>query len=152
MLKNRLLAVAAIAALGVAGCGGGGDSNKALSYSDFGKKADEICKTENAKIKATSAKLTGNPKTDAVVYDELVPQLEAATKKISGLAAPDELKSTYDQFKAVSQKQVEGAKAAQTAAKSGDAAAYRASLESLRPLGAQSDALASKLGAAECTK
>jgi hypothetical protein len=145
------MVVAAMAALGVAGCGGG-SSNKALSYSDFGKKADEICKTENAKIKSVSAKLTGKASTDAPVYDELIPKLQEASDKIKGLKPPDELKTNFDNFNSITGQQIALAKEAQTAAKGGDDAAYIAVLKKGQPLGKQSDSEASKLGAAECTK
>jgi hypothetical protein len=150
MTKNGLKVVAAVAALGVAGCGG--SSNKALSYSDFGTKASEICKSENAKIKPVSAKLTGKASTDAPVYDELIPKLQAARDKIGGLKAPDQLKPSFTTFLSLTDQQIAKAKESQTAAKTGDDAAYIAVVKSIQPLSQQSNAAASKMGAAECAK
>jgi hypothetical protein len=151
MIRNGLKVVAAVAALGVAGCGGGG-SNKALSYSDFGKKADEICKSENAKIKPVSAKLTGKASTDAPVYDELIPKLQDARDTIGKLKAPDALKPSFTSFLSLTDQQIAKAKESQTAAKTGNDAAYIAVVKSIQPLGQQSNAAASKMGSAECAK
>jgi hypothetical protein len=151
MTKNGLKVVAALAALGVAGCGGG-DSNKALSYSDFGKQADAICKDVNGPVKTISAKLTGKATTDAPVYDELIPKLQDGRDRIAKLKAPTELKPSFTTFLSVTDQQIAKAKEAQTVAKTGNDSAYIAVVKSIQPLGAQSDAAASKMGAAECTK
>jgi hypothetical protein len=151
MTKNGLKVVAALAALGVAGCGGG-DSNKALSYSAFGDKANDVCKTEGGKIETISSKLTGKATADAPVYDDLIPALESARDKFGDLKAPDELKPTFTEFLSLTDQQIDKAKEAQTTAKTGDDAAYVAVIKTIKPLDAQSDAAASKMGAAECTK
>jgi hypothetical protein len=145
------MVVAALAALGLAGCGGG-DSNKTLSYSDFGKKADEVCASEGAKIKLSSAKLTGNPKTDAPIYDELIPKLKAARDKFKALKPPDALKADFDRFNSLTDQQIAGAEAAQAAAKTGDRAAYIQAVRAIGPLNQQSNLAASKLGSAVCAK
>jgi hypothetical protein len=150
MSKNGLKVVAAVAALGVAGCGG--SSNKALSYSDFGKQADAICKSENAKIKPVSAKLTGKASTDAPIYDQLIPKLQDARNNIGKLKAPDALKPSFDSFLSLTDQQIAKAKESQTVAKTGNDAAYIALVKSIQPLGQQSNAAASKMGAAECAK
>lgn len=142
--------VAAIAALGVAGCGG--SSNKSLSYSDFGTKANDVCKSETVKIDAVSHKLTGKATTDAPVYDQLIPLLQAASDKFKALKPPDALKPDFDKFNANTGQQVTIAKEAQTAAKTGNDAAYRAVLLQLKPLGTENKLTGSKLGAADCAK
>jgi hypothetical protein len=147
--KARLMGVAALVALGVAGCGGG-SSNKTLSYSDFGTQASAICKTENPKVKAASSGLTGQAKTDAAVYDKLIPALESATSKLEALKPPAKLQSTFDQLKTLDAQQIAAAKKAQTQAKAGDQAGYVATIKSIKPLSQQSDLLASKLGASGC--
>jgi hypothetical protein len=151
MTKNGLKVVAALAALGVAGCGGG-DSNKALSYSDFSTQANDICKSENAKIKPVGDKLTGKATTDAPVYDALIPKLQDARDKIGALKAPDALKPSFDSFLSITDQQIAKAKEAQTAAKTGNDSAYIAVLKATQPLAKQSDAAGSKLGAADCAK
>ncbi|MEA2459162.1 MAG: hypothetical protein QOC95_2134 [Thermoleophilaceae bacterium] len=149
MKKTGLICLTGFTALAVAGCGGG-SSNKALSYSDFGKQASAICKVENPKVKAASAGLTGQAKTDAPVYDKLIPALQSATGKLEALKPPSKLQSTFDQIKSLDAQQIAAAKKAQSQAKAGDQAGYVATVKSLQPLSKQSDALASKLGAAGC--
>jgi hypothetical protein len=144
------MAVAALAALGVAGCGGG--SNKALSYSAFGKKADEVCASENAKVKLVTAKLTGQAQQDAPVYDELIPKLKAAGDKFKALKPPEQLKPDFDRFNSITDQQIAGAEKAQAAAKAGDQAGYVQSVNDLKPLGQESNLAASKLGAAVCAQ
>jgi hypothetical protein len=149
MQKKRLIAItAACASIAVAGCGG--SSNKALSYSDFSKQADNICKTQNVKIKATSSKLTGDPATDVPVWGTLIPQLQAAGDKIKTLKPPDQLKATFDQFNSLTDQQIAAAKKSEAAAKAGNKAAYIATINAAKPLGQQSNLAGSKLGAADC--
>lgn len=153
MITKRLTALAAIAVLAlVAGCGGGGDSNKKLSYSGFGKAADKVCKSQNSKIDPISQKLTGKAATDGPVYDELVPKLEDARDEFAALKPPAALKSDFDQVNTLIGQQVDLAKQAQTAAKGGDQAGYEQVIAQLRPLSAQTKEAESKLGAAECVK
>ena len=151
MIKHGLKVVAVAAALAVAGCGGD-DSNKTLSYSDFGKKADEICKDVNTKTDAIGAKLTGKVKNDAPLYDELIPAVEQGRDDFSELKPPDELKANFDNFLSITDQQIANAKKAQEAAKAGDQAGYIAIIKATQPLQQQSNAEASKLGAAECAK
>jgi hypothetical protein len=151
MIRHASKVVAAIAVLGVAGCGGG-SSNKTLSYSDFGKQANEICKTVTVKTKATGSKLTGKVATDAPVYDELIPEVQKGRDDLAKLKPPDELKSHLDTFLSITDQQIANAKKAQTAAKGGDQAGYIAIIKATRPLQAQSNIEGSKLGAADCAK
>jgi hypothetical protein len=149
MIQKALMGVATCAtAIAFAGCGG--DDNKALSYSAFTEKANEICKSSDADIEATSNKLTGKAATDAPIYDELIPKIEDASDKLKDLDPPDELKEAHDNFNAVLDKQIQGAKDAQEAAKTGDDAAYVAKVKELEPISKEGDEAASKLGAADC--
>jgi hypothetical protein len=151
MIKHGLKVVAVAAALGVAGCGGG-DDNKTLSYSDFGKKADEVCTEVNTKTDAIGQKLTGKAENDAPLYDQLIPAVEQGRKDFADLKPPEELQADYDKFLSVTDQQIANAKKAQAAAKAGDQAGYIAIVKSTQPLQAQSNAAASKLGAAVCAK
>jgi hypothetical protein len=151
MIKNGLKAVAVIAALGAAGCGGG-DSNKALSYSDFSKEADAICKDVNAKTDPIGAKLTGKVATDAPVFADLIPEIQKGRDDFAKLKAPDELKPHVDNFLSITDQQIASAKKAEAAAKAGDQAGYIAIVKATQPIQAKSKIEASKLGAAECAK
>jgi len=150
MIRHGCMALAAAAALFAAGCGGGDDSNKTLSYSDFSNQANEICKSSNEK--SAGLKLTGDPKQDAATLDKVVPQVESALADFRDLKPPDELKADFEQFLSISDQQLANAKKARDAAKAGDRAGYIQILKETQPLQAQSHEAGSKLGAAECAK
>jgi PHD/YefM family antitoxin component YafN of YafNO toxin-antitoxin module len=151
MIKHGLMALAASAALAVAGCGGG-DDNKTLSYSDFGKKADEVCTQVNAKTDPIGSKLTGKVDNDAQYYSQLIPAVEQGRKDFADLKPPSELKADYDKFLSITDQQIANAKKAEAAAKAGNQAEYIAILKATQPLQQESNAAASKLGAAVCAK
>jgi hypothetical protein len=150
MIRHGLKVVAAVAVLGVAGCGGSDDSNKTLSYSDFSKQANEICKTANDK--SAGAKLTNDLKANAAVLDQQIPNVESALADFKKLNPPDELKPDFDKFLSISEQQLASAKKARDAAKAGDQTGFVAALKAAVPLQAQSHEAGSKLGAAECAK
>ena len=151
MIKHGLKVVAVAAALGVAGCGGG-DSNKTLSYSDFGKKADEICTQVNAKTDPIGSKLNGKAENDAQYYSQLIPAVEQGRKDFADLKPPDELKADFDKFLSATDQQIANAKKAEAAAKAGNQAEYVSILKSSKPIQAESNAAASKLGAGVCAQ
>ena len=151
-MRKLVMAVAAAAALTAAGCGGG-DDNKSLSYSDYGKKLDEICAKQNPKIKPLGNKLNGDPANDAPVYDEIIPVLEDTDNQLGDVGdPPDELKADADRLKADSAKQLDLAKQAQTQAKAGDKTAYLATVKQISATGKDADLASSKLGAKVCTE
>ena len=150
MIRHGLKVLAAAAVLGVAGCGGGDDSNKTLSYSDFSNKANDICKTANEK--SQGANITDDLAADVKVLDEQIPNVESALADFKKLNPPDELKSDFDKFISISEQQLANAKKARDEAKAGDKAAFVATLKATAPLQAQSHEAGSKLGAAECAK
>jgi ABC-type phosphate/phosphonate transport system substrate-binding protein len=154
MTKFRLVGVAALAALTIAGCGGGDDnsSNKTLSYAAVGTEMNKICNQYNPQIKAITGKLTGDPANDAKVYDELIPKLLEGTAKFKALDPPSELQADFDKFNSITDQQVSLIKQAQTAAKAGDKQAYQQVLKQLQKsnLDEQNDLEASKLGAGDC--
>jgi hypothetical protein len=149
MAKVRLTALAAVAMLVIAGCGGG-DSNKTLSYSDFSKQANDICKEADANT--SGQKLTGQAKTDAPVFKELLDKQQASIDKFKDLKPPKELQSDFDKFNSISDQQVAAAKEASDLASKGDQAAYVAKIKEIQqsPLQEQSKIEGSKLGAAAC--
>jgi hypothetical protein len=146
----RITAAIAVGAIVFAGCGGGGDSNKTLSYSEFGTKADEVCKTANADIKQISSKLNGDPANDAPILGQLIPKLKEADSNFKELKPPDELKADFDKFNSITEQQIAVTEKAKPLAESGDQAGYQAQIQQLQSLGSQSDENASKLGAKSC--
>jgi hypothetical protein len=152
MIRHGIKVITAVAVLGVAGCGGDDDSNKALSYSDFSKQANEICQKVNDKTDPIGAKLTGKVETDAPVFAELIPEIQKGRDEFADLKPPEELKPTVDSFLAITDQQISQAKKAEAAAKAGDQAEYISIVKATQPLSARSKVEGSKLGAAECAK
>ena len=153
LTRMRLIAVAAVASLAIAGCGGGDDeSNSGLSYSELGQEMDKICTEYEPKFDAEAEKIKGKAAQDAPVWDELVRLFEEGTGKFKALDPPSELQADFDNFISLSDQQLALTKEAQAAAKSGDQQEYASVAKEIQQstLDEQSDEAASKLGAAEC--
>jgi hypothetical protein len=152
MNRHGLLGVATSAAIALAGCGG--DSNKQLSYSDFSKKADEICKEQRLKTVSIDAKISGRAKADAHVFDQVISVAKDQRTKFEALKPPDELQADFDKFNAITDQSIGLLDKAAKTAQSGNQAGYQQVLTEIRRslLGRQRDFEASKLGAIECTK
>ncbi|MEA2167396.1 MAG: hypothetical protein QOF76_696 [Solirubrobacteraceae bacterium] len=151
MTRSAILAALAAATIGVVGCGGG-DSNKALSYSGFATAANKVCSDATSSTDKIAAKLNGKATNDAPVYDDLIPALQSATDKFKKLKPPAALKVDADKFAGLVESEVTAAKAAQTAAKTGDDAAYQTAAKAIGPIAKEANLEGSKLGAAECAK
>lgn len=149
-MRITLATAASVAALAFAGCGGDDESNQALSYSEFGAAADEVCLQVSEDIDPIQERLTGDPKKDAPVFDELIPELEAGSDRLAELDPPEELQATFDDYVENVEQQEAGAVDAQQAAEAGDREEYVRILETVQQLSSESDVLASKLGAAGC--
>jgi hypothetical protein len=147
-MRTRTFLLAAVAAAAVAGCGG--DDNEALTYDGFIEAANGVCQTAESSINQASEGLTGNPKRDLEIYDELIPALEDATDAIGDLDPPEELQDPYNDFVAATDAQLDGARDAQAAAEAGDTAEYQRILEDIQPYADDADEAGSKMGAADC--
>jgi hypothetical protein len=150
MHKNRLITASALVSLALAGCGGG-DSNKKLSYSAFGKKADTICQDAEDQNKALG-KTTTNEATseNGELIGKLVGIVQKQRDKIADLKAPEQLKASQDEFVSLTDQQIELAKTAQTAANAQDQPGYESAITKLQALSSEANAAGSKLGAAAC--
>jgi hypothetical protein len=122
MRKHYAVGVAAIAAIAVAGCGG--SSNHNTGYGSFVAQLNSLCTQATAAVKAASG--TPAKLTVAEIYNQ----------KFQNLTPPAQLKSIYGQWNAVNT-QVLGA------VRSNDIAL-------IKSLNAQSNTLASSLGAGQC--
>jgi hypothetical protein len=152
----RPIATAVLATLGLAlaGCGGGdgGSSNGELSYSEFSKRANAMCKEERELTDATAKKLTGQSTEDKAVWAELVPQLRAGYDQFEGLKPPEELQQAFDRFNAEHQETLTLAEEAKAAADAGDEEEYAHAFKALQDHPDTAAAAGSKLGAAECAQ
>jgi hypothetical protein len=163
MFKKILVAALVAAMMTLAACGGsdkkktdkGADatsSNKALSYSDFGKQADAACAAGTAKLKPLGAKLTGQAAADTAALNEILPAFKGIVDNFKTLKPPAELQAPFDEFNSINDQQVQAFVEAQTAAEAQDQAGYEAAMQKVNDLSAQSDAAGSKLGAPSCAK
>lgn len=145
MKSKRSIFLAGLCGLALVGAGcGDDDDNKALSYDDTGTRIGEICDT----VKFDG--LNGKPANDTPILEEVVPDFEKAIQDVRDLEVAEELEADRDAFTDNAEQQLALLKEAQTAAESGDAKAYRATLDEGQPLGNESDAIASRLGAVAC--
>lgn len=151
MKKTGLAAVAALAAVAVAGCGGGSDSNKTLSYSDFTKQAEQICKDNDTKVAAVG-KLTGSVQTDAPLFPKLLPIIKSGQDDFKKLKPPAQLQADFDKFNSIGDQQYANAQKALVALKAGDQNGYIAVIKQTQGLSQQSKIEGSKLGAPSCAK
>jgi hypothetical protein len=152
MSKFRFFLLSVFTTAILAGCGGGSD-NKTLSYSDFSSQANQICQDAEDQNKALGKTTTAaaTPENGALV-DKLVAIVQKQKDKLAGLKAPDQLKSSQDEFVSLADQQITIAKKASTAAKAKDQAGYVSAIKELQALSPKSNAAGSKLGAAACAK
>jgi outer membrane murein-binding lipoprotein Lpp len=146
MKRTIVLGAVAAFAVAVAGCGGGG--SKTLSADEYSKELNQICADYNTKVKEI-----GEPNDVAGLVDkgpQLVDEFNSAIGKAEKLNAPDELKSTADEFIGKSKELSTTLDGLVHAAKANDAA-------KMGELGAQADtlnsatkALGTKLNAPDC--
>lgn len=88
------LAATGLAAIAIAGCGGGDESSTAaLSKDDFLAQADQICAKGDQELNDAGQQLAqgGRPSEEDLnqfISDTLVPNLESQADQIRGLGAP----------------------------------------------------------------
>jgi hypothetical protein len=155
MTKFRLVGVAALAALTIAGCGGDDNSsNKTLSYAATGTELNNICKAFQPKLDSLGNDVNGDPAHDAPIWDQAVSTVKDSVDKIKALKVPTELQADFAKFTSVADQQLAILEKGQAAAKSGDKANYvqtvKGSQSEAHSLGQQGNLAASKLGAGDC--
>ena len=157
MTKNRFLpasAAALVLAFAAAGCGGDdGGSNKTLSYSDFSKKANDICQKAEDDNKALGQTTTeeATPENGQLI-GKLVNIVEKQRDDLEELKAPDQLEAAKEEFVSITNQQVDIAKEAQTAANEEDQTSYENAIKRLQALSGSANAAGSQLGAAACAR
>jgi hypothetical protein len=135
----------------LAGCGGD-DDNGALSYDDTGEELAAICQEYDTA--AAEGDLTGEAAQDATVLADVNEQTAAALDEVRALDVHEELAAARDEFVSLGEASLERGENLQQIAESGDQRAYLKKIREFarqsRPLGAETDAAASRLGAPEC--
>ncbi|MEA2450492.1 MAG: hypothetical protein QOG63_2424 [Thermoleophilaceae bacterium] len=154
MTHFRATAGTVLLTLALAGCGGSstGSSNQELSYSEFAKQANAICKEERAKTEASVKKLTGQSAHDKAVWPSLLDQLRSGYDRFEKLNPPEELQPDFDRFNAAHQETLTLAEEAGAAADQGDEESYAHAFKALQDRPNSAATAGSKLGAAECAK
>ena len=122
MRKHYALGVAALAATAVAGCGG--SSNHNAGYGSFVAQLNSLCVQAAAAVKAASG--TSAQLSVAEIYNQ----------RFQNLTPPAQLKSIYGQWNSVNTQVL--------------AAVRSNNIALIKSLNAQSNTLASSLGAAQC--
>ena len=148
--KPRMLAIAALAALAIAGCGEEAPAGTVLSAEDYTKRVNGLCASVNADLESGSAQLTRKATNDAEIIADSIPKLEDANRKFLELLPPDELKDAASALALTNEQRLAANREAATAAKAGNQKAYKAALAKLEMIDADNDENASALGVREC--
>jgi hypothetical protein len=149
-----------VAAVVVAGCGGGsssstgasgasGASGAALSKDEFVSQANAICKEANDKIASLKA-LASNQLSDvqATLKEEL-PVNQAAYDKFTALTPPQELQAQFDQLVATAKAQIA---LVQQLVNTNDVNQANTIIAQGKTLGDKFDSTAQSMGLTECAK
>ena len=151
MRRTFLLVLPGLAALALAGCGGGGDSaGGTLTKAELVAQANAICKDYDARINAL-----GDPQSieDLVgLVEEAKPIAEDAVAKLRALKAPEDLQASYDKYLATGDVNIEFLAQLGEAAKSGDAAAIEKTGTDGQSNADKAHGIAAELGLTECAK
>jgi hypothetical protein len=151
MHKNRIITASAVVTLALAGCGGGGDSNKKLSYSAFSSKANDICQKAEDDNKALGKTTTAEATPEnGELIGKLVGFVEKQRDDLEDLNAPDQLEAAQEEFIKLTNQQIDIAKEAQTAANAKDQQGYENAITRLQALSSQANAAGEQLGAPAC--
>ena len=144
---KRSICIAGLCGLALVGAGcGDDDDNGTLSYDDTGSEISAIC----ADLGDLGEGLTGEPKNDAPILQEALPEFQAGINEVSELDVNEELAPIRDEFVANGEAQVALVEEAIEHAEAGDKKAYIKTLESGQEVDQESNRLANELGAEEC--
>ncbi len=148
MRRTLLLSLSGLAALALAGCGGGGKTT--LSKAEFIAQANAICKDYDARIDALG---------DPASLEDLVglvakakPIAEDAIAKLRALKAPEDLQAGYDDYLATGDVNAELLAQLGEAAKSGDGTAIEKIGTEGEDNADKAHGIAAELGLTECAK
>jgi mevalonate kinase len=150
MKRVLVVAVAAVACLAIAACGGSDD--KKLSKGELAKKANEICKTaskESSGINAP-ANITQDPVAAADYFGKLAPIFQKETDALAKLKPADEIKADWTQFVDRQKQANETLKIVRDKAKAKDRSGLQDLAKQARIL-TKLTAEANAVGATECT-
>jgi hypothetical protein len=139
------ICIAGVCGLALMGAGcGGDDDNDTLSYDDTGTEIGAVCQSVNFDG------LNGKLENDADVLARIASDFAQAVQDVRDLDVNEELAEARDAFAGNADEQIAIIEEAQASAEAGDEKAYKTKLQTIEPLGKESDELANDLGADGC--
>ena len=152
MTLERSHFLAAICGLALVGAGcGGDDDNDTLSYDDTGTEISAIC--DKYDTDAEEAKITGKAEDDAEIIGGIVDSTRKAVEEMRGLEVDEQLANQRDVYADLGDEAAELAEGLRDAAEAGQQeyeAALKAAQKETEGKQAESNAVASSLGAEAC--
>jgi hypothetical protein len=155
----------AVAALLVAGCGGGSSSSTTgasgasgasgstpLSKEEFVSQANAICKETNAKIEGLKAASSTSLSDLSAMVQQEIPVNDATYAKVSALTPPPELEAKFNQLLSAAKSQIALANQFVDAAKTNDVNQANDILAKAKTLNSQFNSAAKSMGLTECAK
>ena len=151
MRRTLLLSLAGLAALALAGCGGGGDTaGGTLTKAEFVAQANAICKDYDARIDALGE--PGSIEDLVGLAEKAKPIAEDGVAKLRALKAPEDLQASYDEYLATGDVNIELVVQLGEAAKSGDVAAIEKIGTEGEENADKAHGIAAELGLTDCAK
>jgi hypothetical protein len=165
---SLVLLVACVAALAIAGCGGGDDSSSTpvastvsgatgaggavpLSEDDFVSQANAICAEVNSDIEALTAP-TNDLQSIADVTAQGIAIVKPALDQFLTLTPPADLADKWAEFLQHAQDQLKDEEALNAAATAGDTATVKSIANRMEANSGETDQIASEMGLTECAK
>jgi len=149
--RTSLAVLAAIAALGLAACGGDDDGGGALAKADLAKKANEICAKYDKEAEGVKQPTNVADANEAAPYYRSIADIgEKRQGELEGLEPADAVKADYDAFVAEQKKLVELVDQIASAAESKDAAKGAELLQQAASAGKPAEEASKKIGATSC--
>jgi hypothetical protein len=144
------LPVLAVAALAVAGCGGGGKKDQ-VTAAELVKQADAICREERGTFARVQAHPPPNASIAAEQTGELLQATERANASLRDLRPPDQLRAQYERYLEARGRAVDQLKRGKDAADDRNSADYGAAQAALAREAPDRRKLARALGLKVCS-
>jgi len=145
-----LLLLAGLAALALAGCGGGDTAGGTLTKAEFVAQANAICKDYDARIDALGE--PGSIEDLVGLAAKAKPLAEEAVASLRALKAPEDLQARYDEYLATGDVNIDLLVQLGEAAKSGDDTAIEMIGTEGEDNAGKAHGIAAELGLTECAK
>ena len=147
MRRRTWIAAGCALALGVAGCGGGGNR---LSKADLVKRGDQLCLAQRAADQKIGA--TQTVKTLAAKGDQLLASDRAALDRFAKLRPPSDLQADFDSYVTLLRQSLDAEAQLVSAARTSNVAALRKQILVLQAARPRLAAAARKIGFQSCSQ